>query len=99
MGRLQVKDLQHQPGAGAGSDTRRLALCQIVYDSGFRVHRIYKAGPGFVILANDDVIENIVDSGNTAKFKAQGFEPLEPPELYAKRTIVLTGVDTFISTF
>ena len=97
MVRLRVKDHQHQPGAGAGVETRRLALCQLVYDSGFRVHRVFKAGTGFVILADDHVIEDIVESGNAAKFKAQGFEPLEPPELNAKRTIVLTGVDTFIS--
>ena len=92
--RLKLKDIQPGP-----DDARRAVLWRIIHECKLTVHRIYKAAQGYVLLTNEDLTEKFTERTVKDAFHLKGFDISDPPELKAKRTIVVTGVDGFIHSF
>ena len=91
MGRLRVKD--SRPSA---DDSRRQEVWKILQDHHCMAWKVYKAGNGFAITTDDKVIEEITKTTIKTQFSNHGFEVLDPPELNAKRTLVITQADSFV---
>lgn len=91
MGRIRAKDLQ--PSAG---DQRRHELWKVAFDNALEVFRIQKSGNGYMIITSDDTLEKIMEPAIKLKFTEANFEIVDPPELNAKRTLVITNIDDHI---
>lgn len=94
MGRVRIKDRQSSTG-----DQRRHLLWKLMFDNSIAVNKVHGSGNGYVVLANDDDVEKMLVTELKAKFSQNEFEIIDPPELNAKRTMVITGADSHISSF
>ena len=83
MGKVKVKDLAPGPN-------RKLKVWSTLINLGINVQTVKDAYGGYFILGADQIIEKVTE--NAQEFRKNNFEVLDPPELKAKRTIVLTGV-------
>ena len=94
MGRVKVNDLQ--PSSEA---TRRAVLWGLIKKLNLAVNRLFEAGKGYALIVNDDKVESFITSNVKEAFATESFEIIVPPELQSKRTLVLTGVDSYILSF
>ena len=78
-----MKDLDPGPN-------RKIKVWNTLINLGINVQTVKEAYGGYFILGADQIIEKVTE--NAQEFRKNNFEILDPPELKAKRTIVLTGV-------
>ena len=83
MGKVKVRD--RAPGPN-----RKMELWGVIYKLDIRVAKISEANGGYFMLADDETIEKINEKAS--EFRKSNYDILDPPELKAKRTVVLTGV-------
>lgn len=93
MGRVRIKD--SKPSA---DDSRRLEVWNVLATTKCVVNKVYKAGnnAGYSIVTQDEELEKITSSGVKEAFSSKGFEVVDPPELNANKTIVVTNADPYI---
>ena len=91
MGRIKIK---HE-----NSDDKiyKIKLLQILSINNIYATKIFNAHDGFVVLTNsDEDVENIISKNVAKELKEADFDPITPPELKAKRSVILLKVDDHI---
>ena len=92
MARVKIKHSEPNP-------TTKLKLLRTLSKNLIYATKLIPISDGFILLTRDDDEVDKVFKGNCQKtLKDQGFEPILPPELRAKRTVILLNVDNFITT-
>ena len=79
--------------------TEREQVYKLLFENNVDVRHIFPAATGFSVIAdNPAAVEKILSSGLTSKLAALKLKPLPPPELLARRTIVVRGVDEMVGS-
>jgi len=87
--RIKIKITNGRP-----SPSKREALLQALFDAEIRTLRIITAHDHFLIICQDERnAEALFTTHCIDQLKEKGFEPLMPPELKAKLTLVLKQLD------
>ena len=90
MARVRIKHLDPSP-------TTKLKLLKTLSENQIYATKIITTPDSFVVLTRtDDEIDKIFKLQCSTALKEAGFEPIIPPELRAKRTIIIFNVDEFI---
>ena len=92
MGRLRVKDLQP-----SDNENRRHTIWSLIDSNKVNVYKVQQTGDAYAIVASDAELEKLLTTECRRQYSEKGFELYEPPHLKSKRTIVLLGVDDFVS--
>ena len=92
MGKVKIKDLKATPG----DPRRRHALWTLAYRLDLSFQKVIASYGGFTVLASDETVELIIEK--SSDFQGEDFLVIDPPELRAMRTLILTGVDDFITS-
>ena len=92
MGRIRVKELR----AFAPTEGRKLQVWQLVIDLKYEAYKVHLSEQGYVILAHDEYLEKLTNTASKACFAQHDLEIIDPPELNAKRTLVVTQADKHI---
>lgn len=77
-------------------DSRRIQVWKLITETQCQAYKVQKAGNGFAVIAGDDMVEKLTQPTPKARFMADGFEIFDPPELNAKRTLVVTQADAHV---
>ena len=75
----------------------KILLLQILAENHIYATRIPTTFDGFIVLTRtDEDIEKILSKELSIKLKSKSFLPVIPPELKAKRTVIMTRLDDYI---
>ena len=81
------------------SSCDRQELYKILFMSDIDVRHVYTVPTGFSVIAdNPGAVEKILGSNMATKLAAVNLKPLPPPELLARRTVVVRGVDEMVGS-
>lgn len=87
MPKVRIKNLRP-------NDPQRLTrLWECIGTSGIFAQNIIEANKDFIVIANDETIENITARPLKEKATQHGFEVIPPPEAIAKRTLVIKNIN------
>lgn len=76
---------------------KKLRLLQLLSENEIYANRIIVASDAFIIITNDEADLDRLFNGTTDQYlQNNGFEPVLPPELKAKRSIMVFNVDNHI---
>ena len=70
---------------------------KILSKLGLSLNKLIETKDAFIVITDDETAEDFFDEDKMKEFKDDGFEPQMPLELLAKRTLVLRGVDPYIT--
>ena len=91
MPRVRIKD--NRPNG----PERRNTLWKCIHESNIIIYKVEKANDAFIIIASDETVEELTTAPKKQIFSKEGYEVLNPPELTAKKTVVITSVDEYIT--
>ena len=93
--RVRVRSLR-----GGTSQQRNDELCQAVFSEGINFSKsIPASNDTFVIVCKDDSdVDNLISEKTIMKLKKKDFDLNIPPQLRAKKTIIIKGLDKRVST-
>ena len=87
MARVKIKHLEK-------TREKKSALLNILSQHGIYATNVIPTNDGFVVLnSNDDEMDKIFTDACMKELDAGGFTPILPPEMKAKRTVLLFNVD------
>ena len=92
MARVKIKHPDPSP-------TSKLKLLKTLSENLIYATRLIPINDGFIVLTRtDDDIDTNFKTNFQSNLKDQGFKAILPPELRAKRTVILLNVDEYIYT-
>ena len=92
MARVKIKHPDPNPNS-------KLKLLRTLSENLIYATKLIPVYDGFILLTrNDEEVDKVFKSNCLKLLKDQGFEPILPPELRAKRTVILLNVDDLITT-
>lgn len=80
------------------NQNKRDALLKMLYDYHVNCSRIIQANPKLVLVYCNDSndVDSVFSSKCISDLKVLGYEPIVPPDLRAKRSIIIKRLDSFI---
>lgn len=93
MPKIKIKD--HSPTAS----NRRGKIWEIIGVINAPIYKLNETSGGFFAIGDDNSIEKLCLSENKEIFRNNSFEILNPPELNARKTVVVRGVDRQIADY
>ena len=92
MARVKIKHPDPSP-------TTKLKLLRTLSENIIYAIKLIPINDGFILLTRtDDEVDKVFKSDCQKTLQQQGFEPILPPELRAKRTVILLNVDDYIAS-
>ena len=77
----------------------RSDVYKILFQSNVDIRHVYSTATGFSVIAdNPSEVEKLISSSMVTKLAEIKLKPLPPPELLARRTVVVRGVDELVGS-
>ncbi|XP_076037769.1 uncharacterized protein LOC143023141 [Oratosquilla oratoria] len=91
MGRINIRETR--PSAG---QNKRTSIWKLLTKLGIPIQKLFTNGTQHTAIADDRTIEELAKKTTKTEFAKEGLDIVDPPELDAKRTLIIKQVDGHI---